>query len=219
MAEGEPREKIRLSPMGSADMGLEWDIDLSWEEDGAESISDYTERFSRMTGLIRMKYSGWPHLVMCIANGIDDFSFFGEEERKAMFSFGFGSHYSSEREFDSFLKDIKSNAGFFQYFWKKFRDGPEPDETGKFQIRSFRESKKLDKIAELLEEKQIDPYSLDYAGFVPESVEFEQPVHVLKSESVDIYVGQRWGAGTYLLRMNKEVTTGLIKKFLHHYSG
>jgi len=212
------REKIRLSPMGNADMGLEWDINLSWEDDGAESISDYTERFSPMIGLIRMKYSGWPHLITALANGIDDFSFFGNDEWKTMFVFAFGGGYSSKRDSDFFLERFKSTADHYQYFWKGFKEKPELDDESEASIQTFRERTRLDKIAELLEEKHIDPDSLDYVGFVPSSLEFDQPVHVLRSEDCDIYIGQQW-RGTYLLKMNKECATGLIEKFLYHYSG
>jgi len=168
------------------------DFFITWDSAFEGSIAT-TRILERGFGTIKMKYSEWPYLLVALAYSINDFSLFDEDSKATMKSF-------AAEDYKWLLSRVKSDADRMERLRIECRELPLP----------ICKKLKVVEVEEVLKDAGVELERTRYAGMVPPSVEYDEPVHVLSSDAKETYIGQWWN-GMNMLRLNEEQAKEMIK--------
>lgn len=195
--------EVKLSSGPHGDLFLEWDY-------------EYTNSISEITmgrGSIKFQEYCLPHLLYSLGKNCDNLKFIDErikneilKQEKVAFA-----NCNCDEVAEEVEEKIKHNT----MFWKgQYENG---EKVGEYPLESGRHRLEFFPIIQLLNERNIEPISLNYSGWAPHSGQYPHETHIFKSGE-DVYVAQYWRKEE-MVKMNMENTKRIVSDLTSMFEG
>jgi len=199
--------KVKCLADYNSDFSLEWDDSF----EGSISASKI------LNGIVIMKYSSVPYFLYILSKPLDNFDFLNEKQKREILNCKEVSF--ADRDYEEIAKQVEGEAEHFEGIWTgtfKNRKTGEEKTISDEVLKTLRESSDISLIMEALKSKGIDHKTLEYAGIVPTSPEYQRPAHVLTSPQNETYISQYW-QGMNILKTKEEQTKEIISDTIKLY--